>query len=63
MIKGDEIPDEPTLLSTPEFIKEDAHLPTAMRRLELVHLKDQLGSIATAIQGIKKDAKELTEAP
>ena len=64
MIKGDDIPDEPTLLSTPEFKKEDADLPTAMRRLELNHLKDQLGEITQAIQGIKKDAEEeLTEAP
>jgi predicted NUDIX family NTP pyrophosphohydrolase len=142
MIKGDEIPDEPTLLSTPEFKEDseawqtkegknkngglnekgrksynkahgahlkapqpeggprkesfcarmkgmkakltnpetardpesrinkslrkwkcDTDLPNEVKRLELQHLKDQLGSIATAIQSIKKDAEEQTEAP
>ena len=143
MIKGDDIPDEPTLLSTPEFKKDsetwetkegknkngglnekgrksynkehgahlkapqpeggsrkesfcarmkgmkakltspetardpesrinkslkkwkcDSDLTKEMRRLELTHLKDQLGEITQAIQSIKKDAeKKLTKAP
>ena len=62
MIKGDEIPDEPTLLSTPEF-KEDADLKTAVKRLELQHLKDQLGTVASVIANYKQDAEEPTEAP
>ena len=142
MIKGDEIPDEPTLLSTPEFKEDseawetkegknkngglnekgrksynkehgahlkapqpeggsrkesfcarmkgmkakltspetardpesrinkslkkwkcDSELSSEMRKLELQHLKDQLGSVATVIANYKKDAQEATEAP
>lgn len=63
MIKGDEIPEEPTLLSTPEFEKHDADLKTAVKKLELQHLKDQLGSVATMIAGMKQDAEEPSEAP
>lgn len=62
MIKGDEIPDEPTLLSTPEF-KEDADLKTAVKRLELKHIKDQLGTVASVIANYKQDAEEINEAP
>ena len=58
MIKGDEIPDEPTVLSTPEF-KSDESLQ--MRRLELQHLSDQLGEIAKHIEKIKTDSNAAIE--
>lgn len=53
MIKGDEIPDEPTPLSTPEFKSDEA---LQMRRLELQHLADQLNEITKHIQKIKTDS-------
>ena len=53
MIKGDEIPDEPTVLSTPEFKSDEA---VQMRRLELQHLADQLNEITKHISKIKTDS-------
>ena len=59
-IKGDEIPDDPTVLSTPE-VKEDnitvrtGSLSNDLKKLQIRDMGDKLRQIAQHISSIKKD--------
>ena len=59
-IKGDEIPDEPTVLSTPE-VKDDnitvrtGSLSNDLKKLQIRDMGDKLRQIAQHIAGMKKD--------
>ena len=55
-IKDDEIPDEPTLLSTPDNITvRTGTLSQELKKLQIRDIGDKLRQIAQHISGIKKD--------